>query len=146
VKHFWSDILLTICLLIGILWYIQSEQEERLTLDLVDQNGETLSLHEPYLIHFWSTWSKPSQRDIQIIQRFNKKHPDIQLVGVSSKEEDKTTLQKLKLEMGIYYPQATTSHFPQSIPLTVVMLNGEQQIIKESLQYEHLMELFDKEF
>jgi len=126
--------------------YIHTEQEKPITLDLVDQNGESLSLHEPYLIHFWSTWSKPSQRDIQVIQRFNKKHPEIQFVGVSSKEEDKTILQDLKLELAIYYPQTTTSRFPQSTPLTIVMPNGEQQIIKESLQYEKLMELFEKEF
>ena len=144
-KSFWTDLLFASILLLVVIIYIHRGKQFNLEIELFDENGHAVELQEPALIHYWSTWSKPSHRDIQVLQRFTKKHSDIQLIGVYSQKEDKDQLQNIQLEMGIYYPLASTPFFPESIPLTVVIQNGERQFIHDSLRYERLMEIFQRE-
>jgi thiol-disulfide isomerase/thioredoxin len=139
------DLLITIIVLCCIIFYIQLDDTNKIP-EIFDESGEKLDLSSPALLHFWSTWSKPSHRDIQVLQRFQKRHSDINVVGIYSSSEKKDELTQIRLEMGIYYKLGVANTFPKSIPLTIVLKDGETHIIKESLQYEQLMELFNKEY
>jgi len=145
-KEYWLDILCTTILLIGLFFYVQQEQPSYIDIELYDSENNAIQPKEPALIHFWATWSKPSHRDIQVLQRFSKRHPDIQLIGVHSETELVQDINELKLEMGMYYSLSHSPNFPSSIPLTIILHNGEQQIIRESVQYERLMEIFNREY
>ena len=139
------DFVITIIIIGLLIFYIRLDDYDAIPV-VVDPKGEALNITAPSLLHFWATWSKPSQRDIQVLQRFHKRHPEINVIGVYSDMETKEGIDTIKLDMGIYYPLATATDFPKSIPLTVIYTGKETHILKESLQYEILMELFDKEF
>ena len=144
-KKYSVDFLITITIICLLFFYIRLDDNDAIPI-VVGESGEALNISSPSLVHFWSTWSKPSQRDIQVLQRFHKRHPDIKVIGVYSTSEAKEDIEAIKLDMGIYYTLGTSADFPKSIPLTVLYTEKKTHILKESLQYEKLMELFDKEF
>ena len=145
-QRYLFDISIVLCVGSLVLFFVFREQTNDISLVFRDDQGQSISITEPAIVHFWSTWSKPSHRDIQVLQRLHKKHPDIQVLGIYSSTESVDDLRVIKNEMGIYYPLGITDSFPQTIPLTIVLYNQKKHVLKESLQYELLMELFQREF
>ena len=140
------DIAISLLLLLGIIWYIQQDQPSDVLIELSDYNGASIQLQDPSIILFWATWSKPSQRDLQVLKRFHKKYPNQQVLGVYSNLDSPESVQRLQSSLDIQYPLVTTTVFPEHIPLTIIIKDQQQIILQESLDYQKLISLLDLNF
>ena len=138
------DIVLSVLLLTGVLIYIPIEQKEE-PFELIDQEGEPIPLQETAVILFWSTTNKPSQRGLQVLTRLYKKHQNIQIVAVYSSTEDPIQVKKIESSLGIQYPLVASSNFPSSLPLSLVVYQGEKLFFQEDLHYQRILSLLNLE-
>lgn len=138
------DIVLSMLLFTGIMIYIPMEQKQE-PFELLDQIGEPIPLQDTAVLLFWSTTNKPSQRGLQVLTRLHKKHQNIQIVAVYSSKEDPTAIENIQSSLGIQYPLYASSTFPSSLPLSLVVHQGEKHFFQEDLHYQQILSLLHLE-
>jgi hypothetical protein len=122
---------------------ISNSQEDQPDLNILDSLGNHIDISDPSIIHYWASWNKASHRDIQIIQRFHQRHPEIQIIGVTEFSEDATAVEERIQRLGLYYTQGKIEELPR-LPATI-LINSQQQLTRNNLNYEMLMSFFNKE-
>ena len=138
------DIVLSLLLFTGVVVYIAIEQQEK-PFEILDENGDPIVFQNTAVVLFWSTTSKPSQRGLQVLTRLHKKHPDIQVIGVYSSEEDHDKIKDIQSSLGLQYPLVPSSYFPSSLPLSVVIQGEEKRFVSEDLHYQDILSLLNLE-
>ena len=132
---------LTIAILI-IFW----PHERTPSLSFSDAKGVAFQPNGDAIIEFWSIKSKPSHRDLQLIQRFTQSHTDIQKITVHAKYNNTDELQNFLVDLGIYSTIYFCTDCPSQIPTTILMKQNQITVLDHSPHYEQLMEFFEKDF
>lgn len=139
------DIGLTILLASTIVWF-QLQPRVPIALELTDINGSLTTLSPQTIVLFWDVNVKASHRDIQLIQRFQQAHPDIQTVFVHDSNTDEESLRSFLVNLGVYTTPAYSSSWPKQIPTTILINDGSRTDFNHSPHYSTLMEFFEVEY
>ena len=138
----WLDIALSLLLLIIVIVYISIEQKED-PFDFIDQKEEFIDLQETAVILFWSTSNKPSQRGLQVLTRLYKNHPEVQVLGIYSSDENQDEINGIQYSLGIQYPLFASSRFPSSLPFSLVIARGEEHSVQKDLNYQDILSILN---
>lgn len=105
-------VLLVIGLLVGLQWVNQPEVEvgsdgSAPDFALTDTDGRPVSLSEfrgrKVVLNFWESWCGPCKAELPGLNRFARKHPDVEVLGLASESGDLAALERSKSELGIEF-------------------------------------------
>mgnify|MGYP000176848025 FL=1 len=144
-KSILLDIGFTILLATTIVW-IQRQPVSPVPLSFQTQEGETAPMPNSAIILFWDTQVKASHRDIQLIQRFHQAHPNIETLFIHDNTQSETVLRDFLISLGVYTTPLYSTAWPEHVPMSILVHQGQRIDLHHSPHYSQLMEFFGVEF
>ena len=144
-KSILLDIGFTILLATTIVW-MQRQPVPPIPLSFQTREGHAVPTPDTAIILFWDTQVKASHRDIQLIQRFQQAHPNIETLFIHDNRQSETSLQDFLISLGVYTTPLYSTTWPEHVPMSILIHQGKRIDLHHSPHYSQLMEFFEVEF